>query len=208
MLLFVVRPYGIGVQLCSCRSTGNLKTVACMSAILSPTEYNYSHYEKESPILVVAVRKLHKYLYDRPFEIYTDSTQKNKVLNSKAYPILPTMRWVLFLSGYSNKIHYFKQVQIADRLSRLPTPEETGDSNQSQVCVSNLYESSPALKTFRKETKKTLSQSKYTNGYQQIGLKHYLNTSKIASIELILGKRSIHYAKRMLIMRLQTSNST
>lgn len=101
-------------------------------------------------------KKNHKYLFGRHFEVYTDSLPVKLIFNAKkalpstAHPRL--LRWALFLSGYNYTIHYSKNVQVADCLSRLPDKDtSTGDSEISQCYTINLRSESPLLHEFNRE---------------------------------------------------------
>lgn len=154
ILITDASPYGIGAQLCNRTETGKLKTVACISAILSETEIRYTHYEKEALSVIIAVKKYHKYLYGRHFEIHIDSLEVKLIFEEKALPSTAhsrLLRWTLFLSGTDYHIHYAKHVQVADCLSRLQDKECTDDSTQSLDYVLNLNETSPILEKFKNE---------------------------------------------------------
>lgn len=150
-------PYGVGVQLCNKTDESKLVMVACASATLTISEQNYSHSEKETLALLYGVRNFHKYLYGRHFTVLTDSIPVTLFFGAeKAIPSsvrLRLVRWSLFLSGYTNSIVYNKEVQVADRLSRLPS-EITGDEEISKLYVLNVRADASQLETIQNEIQK------------------------------------------------------
>ena len=121
---------GLGAVLSHVDDTGTERPIEYISRTLTKTERNYSMIEKEALAIVWATKRLHRYLFGRPFTLVTD----HKPLESIFHPSrgIPSMvagrlqRWSLFLSGYSYKIQFRPTSKHcnADLCSRFPLPVE------------------------------------------------------------------------------------
>lgn len=79
--------------------------IAFFSRTLSSVEHNYSQLDKEALAAVTGVKRFHKYIYGRPFELVMDhklllgliagDQQKPQVLS------LQMMRWTVFPTAYN-----------------------------------------------------------------------------------------------------------
>ena len=76
LLLIVVycddSPYRVGAVLAHIFRDNSEKRVCYISRTLSPAEKNYARIEKEGLAVIIAVEKLHQYLYGHVFKITTD----------------------------------------------------------------------------------------------------------------------------------------
>lgn len=151
-------PYGVGCVL-SQIFDGIEKPILFVSSTLSPAESNYSQSHREAIAIVFGVKKLHKYLYGRPFTIRTDHQNLREIFGDKKTPPVAAarlQRWAIFLSMYQYKIEYKKAALMrnADALSRLPLNESTEIEGS---CINNFRISQElpiSLETVRKETAK------------------------------------------------------
>ena len=128
-------PYGIGAVISNIDDTGQDRPVEFISRTLSKAERNYSQIEKEGLAIVWAVKRFHRYLYARPFLLYTDNKPLELILGSqKQIPEMGTsrmIRWALTLSHYQYTIKFRPTTKHgnADFCSRYPLPEtEEGES--------------------------------------------------------------------------------
>ncbi len=121
--------YGIGAVLSHVDSEGRDRPVDFISRTLTKAERNYSQIEKEGLAIVWAVKRFHKYLFARPFELLTDHKPLEILLDSrKQIPEMGTsriIRWALILSHYNYKIRFRPtgKHSNADFCSRYPLPE-------------------------------------------------------------------------------------
>ena len=88
------------------------------------------------------MKKFHKYLYGRKFQLLTDHKPLVTILGPQtAVPTLAALRmqrWALILQAYQYDIEYRKSElhANADMLSRLPDPDETAGEEPSIYNVS------------------------------------------------------------------------
>ena len=101
-----------------------------LSHKLSKTQQRYSVIEKEAYAVVYALQKLHHFLHNSKFTIYTDHAPlqyllKGDIRNKRI------QQWALAIAGYDCEIQYIKgsMNNVADFLSS--TPVQVGAENQS-----------------------------------------------------------------------------
>ena len=136
---------GIGGVLSQIDDSGVERPVEFVSRTLSKSERNYSQIEKEGQAIVWCLKRLHRYIYARPFTLVTD----HKALESIFHPLrsVPVMgisriqRWALSLTSYQYKVKFrpTHQHSNADMCSRFPLPMESseveGDIEDTSACT-------------------------------------------------------------------------
>lgn len=129
--------YGLGAVL-SHVVNGQEKPIAFASRSLSVSERNYGQIEKEALSIVFGVRKFHKYLYGRAFNVLTDHQPLTALFDPHrhcgAVAIARVHRWLTFLADYRYKITHKpgSAISHADALSRLPLSE--GGHDEDTIC--------------------------------------------------------------------------
>ncbi|XP_059622189.1 uncharacterized protein K02A2.6-like [Phlebotomus argentipes] len=104
---------------------GSLKAFYHASRKLTDTESRYSQIEKEALAIIFAVKKFHRYIYGRKFNLMTDHKPLVSIFGSKnGIPVHTAnrlQRWALILLGYDFEIQYMPTDKFghADVLSRL-----------------------------------------------------------------------------------------
>ena len=150
--------YGIGAVLSHIEEDGQDRPIEFISRTLTTAERNYSQIEKEALGIVWAIKRFHRYLYARQFELYTDHKPLEIILGSqKQIPEMGTsriIRWALTLSHYQYTIKYrpTNKHGNADFCSRYPLPE-----TEDEVDMSEETEVQTVFSTFMDEGKPLLS---------------------------------------------------
>ena len=126
-------PCGIGAVLSHTDAINGDRPVEFISRTLTPAERNYSQIEKEALAIVWSIKRFHKYLFARKFELYVDHKPLEFILNpSKQIPEMGTsriIRWALTLSHYDYTIKFRPTGKHgnADFCSRFPLPATSED---------------------------------------------------------------------------------
>lgn len=128
-------PYGLGAIL-SHVIDGKDKPVLFTSCTLTKTQQNYAQLHREALAIVFAVKKFHKYIFGKPFVIYSDHQPLQEIFNEKKSMPIATgrlQRWAIFLAMYNYHIEYKKGSKLgnADALSRLPLSIENDIETQN-----------------------------------------------------------------------------
>jgi transposase InsO family protein len=131
--------YGVGAVLSHVDPDGRERPIEFISRTLSKAERNYSQIEKEALGIVWAVKRLHRYLYARPFELCTDHKPLELIFHpSKSIPEMGTsriQRWALILTHYQYTIKFRPTGKHcnADVCSRYPLPETRDGTNVDEL---------------------------------------------------------------------------
>ena len=121
--------YGIGAVISNIDKDGVDRPIEFISRTLSPTERRYAQIDREALSIVWGVKRLHRYLYAREFEILTDHEPLKYLFSpNRGIPEMASsriQRWALTLSAYSFTVKYrnTKQHGNADVCSRFPLAE-------------------------------------------------------------------------------------
>ena len=114
--------YALGAVLSHPGEEEVMHPVEFISRKLTGAEQRYSMVEKEALAIVWAVKRFHRYLYGREFEIKTDHRALQFIFSpEKNLPVMTVSRiarWAIILQNYCYSINY-EQVPHADVLSRL-----------------------------------------------------------------------------------------
>lgn len=117
--------YGKGGVLMHVFPDGKLRPVMHVSASFSSAERNYPQIQREAAALQFAVKRFHKYLYGRNFELQTDHKPLLAIFGAKdgipAYTASRLQRYALTLLAYDFNIKYVSTTSFgyADIISRL-----------------------------------------------------------------------------------------
>ena len=128
--------FGLGAVISHMTPDGE-KPIEFASRTLTKAERNYSQIEKEALAIVWAVKKFHRYIYAREFNLVTDHKPLTFLFGE--HRDIPEMgcsrlqRWAILLSSYKYKIEYraTKQHCNADMCSRFPLSTEFDEGDQA-----------------------------------------------------------------------------
>lgn len=117
--------YGIGASLMHRLDDGSLKPIQYAATTFNDAERGYAQVEREALALVYAVKKFHRYIYGRHFELHTDHKPLIKIFGSKSgIPVHSAnrlLRYANTLLGYDFDVKYIDNASFAyaDFVSRL-----------------------------------------------------------------------------------------
>ena len=117
---------GLGAALLQPDDKGELHPVAYASKGLTPTEQRYACIERELLSIVFGTKHFHTFLYGRNFHVITDHRPLVMIVDKPLTSAPPRLQRLLIeLHGYNFTITHRPGVenQLADGLSRLPSPE-------------------------------------------------------------------------------------
>jgi len=117
--------YGIGAALMHRLSDGSLKPIQYAATTFNDAERRYAQVEREALALVYAIKKFHRYIYGRHFELHTDHKPLLRIFGSKSgIPVHSAnrlLRYANTLLGYDFEVKYIDNASFAyaDFVSRL-----------------------------------------------------------------------------------------
>lgn len=121
---------------------GSLRPIMYVSSSFTPAETNYPQIQKEAAALQFAIKRFHKYIYGRKFELQTDHKPLLAIFGCKdgipIYTASRLQRYALTLLAYDFTIKYVSTTSFgyADVVSRLIAkyPKENED-----VIIATVY---------------------------------------------------------------------
>ena len=145
--------YGMGGALLHEMSDGTKRPVMYVASSFNKAEKNYPQVQREALALTFAVKKFHRYIYGRRFELQTDHKPLLAIFGSKSgipvYTASRLQRYALTLLAYDFSIRYIdtKSFAYADFVSRLIAKQEIPDeevviaatSSWGAVNVKNIH---------------------------------------------------------------------
>jgi transposase InsO family protein/dUTPase len=127
---------GLGAILCQINSQGQEQPIAYVSCTLTRHEKNYTITELECLAILFAIRKFHYYLHGREFDVVTDHSALQWLLNLKD-STGRLARWSLKLQCYNFVVKHRAGIkhQNADCLSRLVSTVMPTDLNDTEAII-------------------------------------------------------------------------
>ena len=151
--------YGMGGVIMHEFSDGSLHPIFHVSKAFSAAQKNYAQIEKEAEALVFTVKRCHKYLFGRKFELHTDHKPLLKIFGSKeGIPVVTAsrlQRHALTLLAYDFNVKFVgtDSFGYADMLSRLIAKHEKADE---EVVIASMQHSDIEFHCFALDTAQTL----------------------------------------------------
>lgn len=127
--------YGMGAVLLHEMPDGSKRPVIHAASSFTKAEKNYPQVQREALALTFAVKKFHRYIFGRRFELQTDHQPLLSIFGSKSgipvYTASRLQRYALTLLAYDFKIRYVdtKSFAYADFVSRLIANHEKNDED-------------------------------------------------------------------------------
>lgn len=127
--------YGMGAVILHKMPDGSERPIMHAASSLSKAEKNYPQVQREALALVFALKKFHRYIYGRKFELRTDHKPLLSIFGSKegipVYTASRLQRYALILLAYDFTIKYIdtKSFAYADFISRLIETHERPDED-------------------------------------------------------------------------------
>ena len=110
--------------------TVDTRPVAFASKSLSKSQQNYVNIEREMLAITFGIKRLHTYLYNRPFVVLSDHKPLEMICNKPLMAAPPRLQAMLLaVQDYDFRVRYVpgKDVGLADALSRLPNQNNRED---------------------------------------------------------------------------------
>jgi RNase H-like domain found in reverse transcriptase/Reverse transcriptase (RNA-dependent DNA polymerase)/Integrase core domain/Integrase zinc binding domain len=200
-------PYGLGGVLSQIYDEGE-RPVLFVSCTLSAAERNYSQLEKEGLALIFSVKKFHRFIYGRPFTLYTDHKPLKMIFSpDKAIPTLAAsriQRWALILSTYKYDIKYKKgsEMTVPDFLSRNPEAESSG-VNDEIAAITELDNIPLCYKTIAQQSEEDSVLSRVIE-YTQKGWPNFVKGNQITAYwsrrhELSMQNSCLIWNRRVIV---------
>ena len=102
-------PVGVAAILSQPDDNGQQRPIIFVSRALTDVEQRYSQTEREALAIVFAVERLHIYLYNSNFELFTDHKPLVVLFGNKAAKLSARMeRWWMRIQAYTFRIIYRK----------------------------------------------------------------------------------------------------
>lgn len=142
---------GIGCAMLQLREDGSLRPVQYAAASFSDTERRYAQVEREALALVFAVKKFHRYIFGRHFDLHTDHKPLLSIFGSKrGIPVHSANRLIRYantLLGYDFEIKYINNASFAyaDFVSGLMTAYPKPGSED--IVIAHIREEEPNFNT-------------------------------------------------------------
>ena len=143
--------YGLAAVLSNVMADGSEHPIGFVSRTMNKAEKNYSQLDKEGAAIMFGVKRFHKYLYGRSFNIVTDHKPLLSLFHEeREIPVNASprvQRWGLQLRGYDYHIEYRPGAahQNADGLSRLPLKETVREEDDGTVFALKRIEEATLL---------------------------------------------------------------
>lgn len=151
--------YGVGAVIMHLMADGTERPILHAAKSLSKAEKNYPQIEREALALTFAVKKFHKYIFGRHFELRTDHKPLLSIFGSKTgipvYTANRLQRYALTLLAYSFSIKYIntESFAYADFISRLI---DKHDRPEEETIIATIHDCDRERNCFAIETTEQL----------------------------------------------------
>lgn len=184
--------YGIGASLFQ-KINGKERHIGYMAKSLSKSQRNYSTNKRELLAIVFALKKYHKFLWGKPFVLYTDHRALTYLHTQKiASPMM--IQWLDTLLDYSFTIIHLpgKLNTLPDLLSRLDIPDKEmeGDNKPNKSSQHLLANKGYANKKPNKIIKEKLDKIKQKEPYFEE--KHFIQVIQNQTTDYITPPANQH----------------
>ena len=123
--------YGVGAVMSHIMPDGSEKPVAYASSSVATAEKNYSQLNKDALAIIFGIKRFHRYIYGRKFQLVSDYKPLMSILDAeKGIHVMASarlQRWTLILAAYDYSIVYRPGPKLANAycLSRLPMSQSS-----------------------------------------------------------------------------------